>query len=116
MAYDSFAHVSVRGGYGRVVRPVLDPVVEAFFEQLQRLLVLALFGLHDAHVVVRATPFRRKDPQNSPASFRIAVKNLKDPALQCALRFFWFLNVFKGVCRIAKSNESPGLRVGVNPQ
>ena len=29
------------------------------------------------------SPFRRKDPQKSPASLRIRVRDLKDPALQC---------------------------------
>jgi hypothetical protein len=28
-------------------------------------------------------PSRRRDPQQSPASFRIAVKDLEDPAVQC---------------------------------
>ena len=28
-------------------------------------------------------PPRRRDPQQSPASFRIAVKDLEDPAVQC---------------------------------
>ena len=29
------------------------------------------------------SPFSRKDPQKSPPSFRIAAKDLEDPALQC---------------------------------
>ena len=44
---------------------------------------LGPLGLEGAQHRQTLRPSRRRDPQQSPASFRIAVKDLEDPAVQC---------------------------------
>ena len=46
-------------------------------------LPLGPLGFEGAQHRQTLRPSRRRDPQQSPASFRLAVKDLEDPAVQC---------------------------------
>ena len=46
---------------------------------------LGPLGFEGAQYRQTLRPFSSRDPQQSPASFRIAVKDLEDPAVQCRL-------------------------------